>query len=132
MTFIKSTINTTSPTVVGCLTVNARNASSIFAKPFKPTKAVYYIEDITISGPGAEVEFMLNDSWLTSTINIQDLKIFIGNTGLNRYCFDSSDFGGDHVQYSGFLEIDEYLSENLNSVVIAYLKAGKIGQYHVN
>lgn len=132
MTFITTTINKNSTEAAGVLTVNARNASPILTNSIKPVKTVYYIEDVTISGPTAEVEFMLNESWLTSKISIQDLKIFIGNTGLNNYCFDSSDFAGDHVQYSGSLEIDEYLSENLNSVVMAYLKAGKVGQYHVN
>lgn len=132
MTFIKSSLNRINPAVVGRLAGNAHYAFGTRAQSNKKPQAVYYIEDITVSGPTVEVEFMLNEAWLISTIDFQNLKIFISNSGLNDFCFDSSDFAGNHIQDCGSIEIEEYLSENLNTAVLAYLKARKVGQYHIH
>jgi hypothetical protein len=98
----------------------------------KQLSAVYYVHDAIICEVGVDVEYTLNDEWLTASIEIQALKAFVIKTGMNDYCFDSADYCGCHVQDSGSFEVDTYISENLNEAVRGYLEAIKAGQFNVN
>ncbi|SCW88361.1 hypothetical protein [Mucilaginibacter sp. NFR10] len=106
----------------------------IFSKPAvnKQLPAIYYVDDVVLLGTSIEVEYTLNDEWLTASIEFQTVRAFVIKTGMNDYCFDTADCGGCHVQDSGSFEVDTYISENLNDTVLAYLQSIKAGQYSLN
>jgi hypothetical protein len=120
------------PAVAGIAAINVRNTLPILPEAVKPAKAVYYVESALICGELIEVDYTLNDKWLTFSFELQALKNFVYATGLNDYCYDRSDYAGEHVQDSGIIEMDTYIDENVECAVKAYLQAGKVGQYHVN
>lgn len=122
----------TAPATAGNLTINARDAFQFPETVVRPAKAIYYIDDVEINGPSISVEYTLNDAWLATDIDLQTLKLFVLKSGLNDYCFDSSDHCGEHVQESCTQQADIFIAENLKFAVKAYLEAARIGQINVN
>jgi hypothetical protein len=104
-------ISTTSVNNAGILTLNARNAS----------KNTFQIEDVTVTGDKVAVDYLLNDEWLSTNLSLSELKQFALNRSMNDYIFDYC--YGEHVQESGSLDIDTFMSENLEAVIKAYLEA---------
>ena len=84
------------------------------------------IEDVTEVAGLFTVDFFINDGELESlTITNQQLKHFALATGLNEYVFDYS-CGGDHIQLSGSQDIDNFLVENRDEVIKAFLEVNRI------
>jgi len=119
-------------TDAGSLTIDVRNTFPDSLNIDKHTKRVYYIDDVSLCGDIISIDYTLNETWFSTSIELAALKQFIINTGLNDYCFDSSDHSGEHIQDSGFIEMNDYLSDNLNIAIKAYLEAEKAGQYNIN
>lgn len=86
----------------------------------KTQTPIYCIDDINIEGDEIAFDYTLNDQWLSINLSYTDLKQFALNHGLNDYCFDY--MRGEHVQDHGSYDIDTFLSENLKSVILAYLQ----------
>lgn len=105
-----------------------------FSKPAvnKQLPAIYYVDDVVLFGTSIEVEYTLNDEWLTGSIEFESVKAFVIRTGMNDYCFDAADHSGCHLQNSGSFEVDTFINENLKEVVRVYLDAIKAGQYNLN
>ena len=112
----------------GLLSVLSQRKSSILTtKAAASTKIVYYVEDCTGNGEMIDVDYTLNDEWLSTSVKSSDLRLFVLTNGLNDYCFDSC-ANGVHLQDAGSYEPDTFIAENLNAVIKAYLQAKKIGQ----
>src|SRR4051812_10425261 len=108
----------------GVFSFDARKSSTTKSKVLAP---VYYIEDSILDGDSITVDYTLNDNWLVANINYPTLKTFVLTNGLNDYCYDYADCGGNHVQDSGTLHTDTFIAENLNACLKAYLEANKAG-----
>jgi hypothetical protein len=110
--------------LTGVYNFDTRNVST----PRSITAPVYYIDEAILDGQNIDVDYMLNDDWCRTTVDYLALKAFVVTTGLNDYCFDSSDCDGNHVQDSGSFNSDTYIAENFSVCVRDYLAAYKVGQ----
>jgi hypothetical protein len=118
------------PVTAGANLINSQ--SDLNTRSQTVVKPVYFIELANVNGQVIEVDYTLNDEWYFTTITMPALISFIESTGMNEYCFDSSDYTGEHLQEAGTFNIDTFINENLNEAVQAYFLAKRIGQYQIN
>lgn len=82
-------------------------------------KNIISLEDVEVSGNEVAVSYYFNGKPLETKLEFEDLTLFAENRGMNEFIFDG--FDGDHFQDEATQPIAEYMSENLNEVVLAYL-----------
>ncbi len=88
---------------------------------------VYNIEGTIILNNNINVEFTINDDWFTAVVSMAALKSFVGDTGLNDYCFDY-EVNGEHVQDAGTYDTDTFIADYLDESIEAYLRSKRVGQ----
>lgn len=98
------------------------------------SKPTYFIEDATIAGDKVNVCYINEndlelayegdeDVWCDAVIDISQLQAFALTHFANANRFDG--FNGEHFEYGSDINASEFVTENLNIAVKAYIEAGK-------